>query len=457
MSLLVRNSQTAGGLTVSNSQSVESLIQAAVYNATLTTCQASIIRGINVQANTATLSLTTYRGGASLGINASTDALTLTTFRANIAQVASLSDGTLTPGQEVTASLGGYSVAPNSVTIAGVAASIVSASTSEVVFTAPPLSDFASGEAHETTQWNTTQAVVISNGSGETASTSLQIVTPQTSGGTYWFGTTGASPYPAGSIFTGIPQGATYFVEETLGELQFLSDRGIAVFGVMPSEVTVRHFTGGSWSAITTNDFSEADGNVDAAVAELTLTAHQATVALPINVGTFPQNLVVTGQQAAIGFDVEVFANTTNLTLTEHQASLSGSIEVQANTGLVFLTEHRASVAFDREVSATTAELSLTEYRALLSKDVNASTANLTLVEYPASIEGGGSTVVNTTPVRLTLVVNNAAIGANTNINASRASLQLVSYNSSVTQLTLVPARSFVYRRRRDTFYYASR
>ena len=430
MALLVRDDQAAtGGLTVSNNQSVESNVAAGVDALVLTENASTISLGVNViQGAVTALTLTEYGASIDIGIPANVANLTLTTYTASIAQTAALDDTTLNPGQTTNVQLTGFATLPDSATINGVAATISNVTLTTLDLTAPAYSTFAAGQSHVNTQWDTVLQVVISNGSGETATTNCQIVSPETAGPNYWFGQAGTTPFPSDSLFPALSTGDDYFVDEISGDIFFVTNQGVVIANSLPSTVEVRGFTAGAW---TTIESYELVAGIPTQVANLTLTEYPASVVLFAGqVNAFVQNLTLTEYTAAIGFEKNVFANTASLTLTEQPAALSGATEVFANTGTLVITEPAATITLNVEVFAGTDTLALTSYVVELPTDIETNVDALVVTGNAASISTGADTAVNAGVTNLVLSESRANIDVDITVGVD--ALVISTYTAAV-------------------------
>lgn len=89
--------------------------------------------------------------------------------------------------------------------------------------------------------------------------------------------------------------------------------------------------------------------------------------------------------------DINVSATTDSLTLTEYSATISLDVEILANKDSLTLSEYPANINSSTNIQASEYSLTLTTYDATISSgttNVNASTAILNLVSYNATVQG---------------------------------------------------------------------
>ena len=158
----------------------------------------------------------------------------------------------------------------------------------------------------------------------------------------------------------------------------------------------------------------EAATNVSANTESLTLTAHDAVIALDVAVAANVDALTLTTFSATIATDTNIDANAESLTLTTQPASVAFDVDIAANVESLTLTTHQAILSQDVDVSANVESLTLATYSAGVALDVSvlANAEILTLATYSASISDGTEFDISVAVEALTLTTNAATIGA---------------------------------------------
>jgi hypothetical protein len=178
------------------------------------------------------------------------------------------------------------------------------------------------------------------------------------------------------------------------------------------------------------------DVNVNASVANLTLTEQNATVNAETNVNAGVDALTLTTYPATVDLstDTNVNASVVNLTLTEQSATVNAETNVQAGVDALTLAEQAATVNTETNVQAGVDALTLTTYAATVSvgADVNvlADVAVLTLTAYQCTVNAATNIQVAVDPLILSVLA--ATVSLDISIAASVDALMLTNYQASV-------------------------
>ena len=424
----------------------------------------------NVDANTETLTLTTYQAGITLDVNvsANTEALTLATQQA-----------TITLDVNVDASTAALSLATNQSTITY--DRNVEASTAALTVATQQATVSLDRNISATTATLTLTALAASISLGVNVNTNVAALDLQTQPATISLDKDIQTSLETLSLTT-----YQASIDSPSGDVDIDATIVNLTLTEQPATVSLDVDIGASTESLTLTTYPatlSADTEISATTAGLTLTTYQASACLaprvylntsqtlagateltvtdfatdgtsvtfndPVGAPTGNCFLAVqnpnTGEVGWIAVTVTtgatvVNATTVNLTLTEQQASISLDVDVAANTSTLSLTEYPADIALDRDIAATLVALSLTTYPATVVYDVNidAATAALTLTTYPAALDESVNVFANT--ASLTLTEYPATITYDVNVEASTETLTLTTYQASLEATTEIAA-----------------